>query len=256
MTAVKRSASNDDLQALAQVPRAPHPLELCCLTVPARVHSFCQILHSCCLAAPGRTDSMACTPVPPAPGQAAMQDEQDMVAAEQDFPDDESVATVHSMPAVSAARDLQRVRRSRRKGTSLDGDGDADQDLDSFSAVHSEKSGGSETESPAERLFGKTRARELRQRIARGRNVTPQAASEALDAATAAIMGSESSETIEFVTWFSVWLLLMFWLLFYSSYGPMLWRFLYGPMGLVLCLPFGFALLFWLMAYTFSAFND
>ena len=209
---------------------------------------FC---HLCCVDAPDCTDSVACTPE-----QAAMQDEQDMVAAEQDFPDDESVATVHSMPAVSAARDLQRVRRSRRKGTSLDGDGDADQDLDSFSAVHSEKSGGSETESPAERLFGKTRARELRQRIARGRNVTPQAASEALDAATAAIMGSESSETIEFVTWFSVWLLLMFWLLFYSSYGPMLWRFLYGPMGLVLCLPFGFALLFWLMAYTFSAFND
>ena len=44
MTAVKRSASNDDLQALAQVPRGPHPPELCCLTVPARAHSFCQIL--------------------------------------------------------------------------------------------------------------------------------------------------------------------------------------------------------------------
>lgn len=206
-TGVKKSASNDDLQALAQAA---------------------------------------------AQAQYYMYDE-----LEQDFPDDASVgaATVKSMPVIASTNATQ---KNRRKGTSLDGsDGEQDLgDLDSFSAAHSEKSGATEDESPAERLFGKTRARELRQRITRGRNVTPQAAQEALDAATAAMMGSESSETIEFITWFSVWVLLMFWLLFYSSYGPMLWRFLYGPMGLVLCLPFGFAVLFWLMAYVFSAVND
>ena len=206
--AVKKSASNDDLQALAE------------MAAQAQYHTYKEL--------------------------------------EQELSDDESVgaATVKSMPVVPSA---VAARPSRRKGTSLDG-ADSDQDLDgldSFSAAHSEISGASnEEESPAERLFGKARAAELRQRITRGRNVTPQAAQEALDAATAAMMGSESSETIEFITWFSVWLLLMFWLLFYSSYGPMLWRFLYGPMGLVLCLPFGFALLFWLMAYVFSAVND
>jgi len=103
--------------------------------------------------------------------------------------------------------------------------------------------------SPSERLFGKSRARELRQRIVRQRDVSEEAAGEALNAATAAMVDSGSTETLEFITWFSVWLLILFYLLFYSSYGPMLWRFLYGPMGAVLTLPFAFALLFWLAAY-------
>eukprot|EP00960_Hanusia_phi_P019614 579368-Hanusia_phi.AAC.3 len=59
-----------------------------------------------------------------------------------------------------------------------------------------------EDDSPAERLFGKERANELRKRITKSKNVTPQAAREALDAATAAMLGSDSTETIEFVTWF------------------------------------------------------
>ncbi|KAJ1484440.1 hypothetical protein T484DRAFT_1894271 [Baffinella frigidus] len=101
---------------------------------------------------------------------------------------------------------------------------------------------------PSERLFGKSRARELRQRIVRQRDVSEEAAGEALNAATAAMVDSGSTETLEFITWFSVWLLILFYLLFYSSYGPMLWRFLYGPMGAVLTLPFAFALLFWLAA--------
>ncbi|EKX47286.1 hypothetical protein GUITHDRAFT_137477 [Guillardia theta CCMP2712] len=105
-----------------------------------------------------------------------------------------------------------------------------------------------EDDSPAERLFGKERANELRKRITKSKKVSPQAAREALDAATA--------ETIEFVTWFSVWILIIFWLLFYSSYGPTLWRFLYGPMGLVLVLPFGFGLLFWLVTYVFTEEED
>mmetsp|Transcript_47623 Transcript_47623/g.149275 ORF Transcript_47623/g.149275 Transcript_47623/m.149275 type:complete len:182 (-) Transcript_47623:767-1312(-) len=113
-----------------------------------------------------------------------------------------------------------------------------------------------EDDSPAERLFGKERANELRKRITKSKKVSPQAAREALDAATAAMLGSDSTETIEFVTWFSVWILIIFWLLFYSSYGPTLWRFLYGPMGLVLVLPFGFGLLFWLVTYVFTEEED
>jgi hypothetical protein len=31
----------------------------------------------------------------------------------------------------------------------------------------------------------------------------------------------------------------------------MLWRFLYGPMGALMALPFGFALLFWLISFVF-----
>ena len=48
---------------------------------------------------------------------------------------------------------------------------------------------------------------------------------------------------------FSVWLLLVFYLLFYSSYGPVLWRLLAGPLGPLLALPAAFATLFWLVRY-------
>ena len=44
----------------------------------------------------------------------------------------------------------------------------------------------------------------------------------------------------------TVWLLVVFYLLFYSSYGPLLWRLLRGPLGILLAIPAAFALLFWL----------
>ena len=102
---------------------------------------------------------------------------------------------------------------------------------------------------PTERLFGRARARELRQRIVRQRDVSEEQAADALNAASAAMVDTGGTETLEFLSWFSTWLLVIFYLLFYSSYGPTLWRFLYGPMGAVLSLPFVFALLFYLAAY-------
>ena len=81
--------------------------------------------------------------------------------------------------------------------------------------------------------------------------MTARTAGEALDAASEAVSNPGSTETLEFIAWFSIWLLIMFYLLFYSSYGPVLWRFLHGPMGVLLGLPFGFAILFWLISFVF-----
>ena len=46
-----------------------------------------------------------------------------------------------------------------------------------------------------------------------------------------------------------MWLLVVFYLLFCSSYGPLLWRLLRGPLGALLALPLAFAALFWLACY-------
>ena len=43
--------------------------------------------------------------------------------------------------------------------------------------------------------------------------------------------------------------MVVFYLLVYSSYGPLLWRLLAGPLGPLLALPAAFATLFWLVRY-------
>lgn len=110
-----------------------------------------------------------------------------------------------------------------------------------------------EDRSAPERLFGAQRTADLRRRLARSSNVSEAQAQDALEQATQMLESTTGTEGIEFFTWCTVWILVLFYLLFFSPWGDLLWDFLMGPLGFLLMLPFAFALLFWILTYIFQS---